>query len=83
LVEGNEKCVFGNFVDGQKNNQILNLTSYKKNFSEAWLGFLRLKMNQATYVGILEIIHQTVIPHFNNPIALMDFFVDAYDAGIS
>lgn len=70
-------------LDRKKKNQILNQTSFKKAFSDCWLGFLGLKMNQATYISILEILHQTLIPKMTSPVALMDFLVDAYDSGFN
>ena len=41
-----------------------------------------MKLDQSTYVAVLEILHQKVIPNLASPVSLMDFFVDAYNSGL-
>jgi hypothetical protein len=67
--------------DGTKSNQILNPISCKKYFSDSWLGFLSMKLDQNTYLQVLELLHQKVIPNLINPVSLMDFLVDSYNGG--
>jgi U3 small nucleolar RNA-associated protein 19 len=66
---------------GTKQNAINDYKFYKKMFSESWLAFLTLQMNFETYSRVLEKLHDDIIPNMNEPVRLMDFLVEAYDAG--
>jgi U3 small nucleolar RNA-associated protein 19 len=66
---------------GTKQNSINDFKFYKKMFSESWLAFLSLQMNFETYSRVLEKLHDDIIPNINEPVRLMDFLVEAYDAG--
>jgi hypothetical protein len=70
-------------LQGDKNNQILVEKQYQSAFSECWLAFATLPFDSTLYQQILEMIHKKVIPFMINPTLLMDFFVDAYNSGIS
>lgn len=65
----------------KKNSSVNDYKTYKKVFSEAWLQFLTLPMNQATYSLVLDILHDRIIPNLSEPVKLIDFLVDAYDSG--
>ncbi|KAJ2999668.1 hypothetical protein HDV02_002156 [Globomyces sp. JEL0801] len=67
--------------DESKTNQILVPNSYQRQFSDCWITFLRFPMNSVTYKGILETMHQSIIPFLSQPTSLMDFLVDAYNSG--
>ncbi|KAJ3331090.1 Nucleolar complex protein 4, partial [Kappamyces sp. JEL0680] len=65
----------------QKGNSVLNSQSFRRVFSDCWLAFLGLDMTSSTYIAVLEVLHEKVIPFLSEPVALMDFLVDAYGSG--
>lgn len=69
-------------INGDKTSQVSNPISFKKSFSDCWIAFLGQKMNQPTYIKILEVLHVKVIPKLVDPMKLMDFLVDAYNSGL-
>ncbi|KAI8854765.1 hypothetical protein BC829DRAFT_439045 [Chytridium lagenaria] len=57
------------------------LNFQKRAFSEAWLEFLRLPLESALLKKIMLSLHRRVIPYLSDPTLLIDFLIDAYDAG--
>jgi U3 small nucleolar RNA-associated protein 19 len=68
-------------LDGTRTNNFKVQKQYVAAFSESWLAFLTLEFDRNTYIKILEILHKKVVPFIHNPHSLMDFLVDAYNAG--
>ncbi|MBW0477425.1 hypothetical protein O181_017140 [Austropuccinia psidii MF-1] len=67
-----------------KQNQthpLLSLRDHRKAFSECWIVFLSLSLNQSEIKRVLKILHDQVIPHMIDPKILMDFLVDCIDHG--
>jgi U3 small nucleolar RNA-associated protein 19 len=55
--------------------------NFKKHFQETWLSLMRFPMTALISQAILESLHQDIIPSMSEPVLLMDFLVDAYNAG--
>lgn len=62
-------------------HSVMNLSAYKKVFTEAWMAFLGLSLDSSLYRHILLDLEHKVIPYFVDPKILMDFLVDSYNAG--
>jgi U3 small nucleolar RNA-associated protein 19 len=63
------------------NHNVMNLNSYKKVFTNAWMSFLSLQLDNSLYRKVLVILEKKVIPHLLDPKILMDFLVDSYNVG--
>ena len=70
-----------NDANYQGNPSFMKYSTYKKSFSDCWMSFLGLEMDQSIYSSVLDILHSKVIPNLADPTALMDFLVDAYNSG--
>lgn len=63
------------------NHNVMNLSSYKKVFTDAWMSFLSLQLDNSLYRQVLVKLEDKVIPHLIDPKILMDFLVDSYNIG--
>ncbi len=63
------------------NHNVMNLNSHKKVFTDAWISFLSLQLDNSLYRQVLVILEDKVIPHLVDPKVLMDFLVDSYNNG--
>ena len=50
-------------------------------FSRAWLAFLVRDLPPDVLAGVLECMHEEVLPHVANPLLLADFLTGALDTG--
>ena len=50
-------------------------------FSQAWLAFLARDLPPDVLAGVLECMHEEVLPHVTNPLLLAEFLTGALDAG--
>ena len=62
-------------------HNVMNLNSYKKVFTRAWMAFLALTLDNGLYRQVLVVLEDKVIPHLVDPKILMDFLVDSYNIG--
>lgn len=62
-------------------HNVMNLSSYKKVFTSAWMSFLALNLDDNLYRQVLVVLEDKVIPHLVDPKVLMDFLVDSYNIG--
>ena len=62
-------------------HNVMNMNSYKKVFTNAWMSFLSLQLDNSLYRQVLVILEKKVIPHLVDPKVLMDFLVDSYNIG--
>ncbi|KAJ3295884.1 hypothetical protein HK104_002224 [Borealophlyctis nickersoniae] len=64
-----------------KTNFALQVAAQRTVFTECWLAFMRQPMTVDVYKRILVMLHKKIIPFMAKPTLLIDFLVDAYDAG--
>lgn len=69
----------GNELSG--NHTIMNLNSYKKAFTSAWMSFLSLQLDKNLYRRVMVMLDERVVPYLVDPKILMDFLMDSYDIG--
>uniref|UniRef100_A0A670ZD34 CCAAT-binding factor domain-containing protein n=1 Tax=Pseudonaja textilis TaxID=8673 RepID=A0A670ZD34_PSETE len=46
---------------------------HRRAFERMWLGFLKYKLPGSLYKKVLVILHDSILPHLNEPTLLMDF----------
>ncbi|RHZ61656.1 hypothetical protein Glove_346g70 [Diversispora epigaea] len=84
-----KKGIKGNKDSSHNNNNIaenklpilLQLSYHRRVFSDCWLALLKLPMTQELYKKVLLIMHKKIIPYMSQPIMLMDFLTESYNAG--
>ena len=62
-------------------HNVMNLNSYKKVFTSAWMSFLALTLDNNLHRQVLVVLEDKVIPYLVDPKILMDFLVDSYNIG--
>lgn len=65
----------------KKQPTILQKPAHRKILQETWLAVLRLPLSKDNIKTILAVMSNRIVPSFTRPQLLMDFLVDAYDAG--
>lgn len=60
---------------------VRSLQKHQKQFSDAWLAFLRLPLSSTLRKQVLVSLHSEVIPHMMDPRLLLDFLTYSYDEG--
>ncbi|CAM5161849.1 unnamed protein product [Eretmochelys imbricata] len=73
-----------NFMVKQANQEewkVSQLKEHKRAFERMWLGFLKHKLPTSLYKKVLVILHDSILPHLNEPTLMIDFLTVAYDIG--
>uniref|UniRef100_A0A8D0L6N2 Nucleolar complex associated 4 homolog n=1 Tax=Sphenodon punctatus TaxID=8508 RepID=A0A8D0L6N2_SPHPU len=74
-----------NFLVKQAGNyeewKVSKLKEHRLAFERMWLGFLKHKLPSSLYRKVLVILHDSILPHMNEPTLLIDFLTAAYDIG--
>ncbi|XP_048369624.1 nucleolar complex protein 4 homolog [Sphaerodactylus townsendi] len=65
----------------QEEWKVLKLKEHKRAFERMWLGFLKHKLPSSLYKKVLVILHDSILPHMNEPTLMIDFLTVAYDIG--
>ncbi|KAM3825890.1 nucleolar complex protein 4 homolog isoform 1-T1 [Vipera latastei] len=65
----------------QEEWKVSKLKEHRQAFERMWLGFLKYKLPRNLYKKVLLILHDSILPHLNEPTLLMDFLTVAYDVG--
>ncbi|XP_032085986.1 nucleolar complex protein 4 homolog [Thamnophis elegans] len=65
----------------QEEWKVSKLKEHRRAFERMWLGFLKYKLPGSLYKKVLVILHDSILPHLNEPTLLMDFLTVAYDVG--
>ncbi|XP_064400070.1 nucleolar complex protein 4 homolog B-like isoform X2 [Halichondria panicea] len=60
---------------------VRSLQKHRKQFSDAWLAFLRLPLGPSLRKHMLVSLHSEVIPNLMDPRLLLDFLTYSYDEG--
>ncbi|KAJ9076646.1 Maturation and nuclear export of 40S ribosomal subunits interacting protein [Entomophthora muscae] len=68
-------------IESKGTHFLLMTSTHRREFQEAWLSFFRLKLSNTILKRVLLALHQRVLPHMLNPVALLDFLVHCYDQG--
>uniref|UniRef100_A0AAR2LQG9 CCAAT-binding factor domain-containing protein n=1 Tax=Pygocentrus nattereri TaxID=42514 RepID=A0AAR2LQG9_PYGNA len=53
----------------------------KRAFEQTWLTFLKYKLPGNMYKKVLVILHDSILPHMNDPTLMIDFLSAAYSVG--
>uniref|UniRef100_A0A8C6XWD1 Nucleolar complex associated 4 homolog n=1 Tax=Naja naja TaxID=35670 RepID=A0A8C6XWD1_NAJNA len=72
-----ELCFISSFFEVRSLESI----PLQRAFERMWLGFLKYKLPGSLYKKVLVILHDSILPHLNEPTLLMDFLTVAYDVG--
>ncbi|XP_060641650.2 nucleolar complex protein 4 homolog [Anolis sagrei] len=73
-----------NFLVRQANQEewkVSKLKEHRAAFERMWLGFLKHKLPGSLYRKVLVILHESILPHMNEPVLLIDFLTVAYNVG--
>ncbi|XP_061458935.1 nucleolar complex protein 4 homolog isoform X2 [Rhineura floridana] len=73
-----------NFLVRNTNQEEWNVSKLKEHrraFERMWLGFLKHKLPGSLYKKVLVILHDSILPHMNEPTLMIDFLTVAYDVG--
>ncbi|PWA02636.1 hypothetical protein BB558_001200 [Smittium angustum] len=65
----------------ERKAKVFSPMSFKNNFQEAWLAYMRLPLTSELYKQTLLILHRRILPGMVDPLTLMDFLSVAYDSG--
>nr|XP_056715508.1 nucleolar complex protein 4 homolog [Euleptes europaea] len=65
----------------QEEWKVSKLKEHKRAFERMWLGFLKHKLPSSLYKKVLVILHDSILPHLNEPTLMIDFLTVAYDIG--
>ncbi|XP_042297854.1 nucleolar complex protein 4 homolog [Sceloporus undulatus] len=65
----------------QEEWKVSKLKEHRLAFERMWLGFLKHKLPGNIYKKVLVILHESILPHMNEPILLIDFLTVAYNIG--
>ncbi|XP_067395899.1 nucleolar complex protein 4 homolog [Emydura macquarii macquarii] len=65
----------------QEERKVSKLKEHKRAFEKMWLGFLKHKLPTGLYKKVLVILHDSILPHLNEPTLMIDFLTVAYDIG--
>ncbi|XP_039188338.1 nucleolar complex protein 4 homolog [Crotalus tigris] len=65
----------------QEEWKVSKLKEHRQAFERMWLGFLKYQLPRNLYKKVLLILHDSILPHLNEPALLMDFLTVAYDVG--
>uniref|UniRef100_A0A670JN29 CCAAT-binding factor domain-containing protein n=1 Tax=Podarcis muralis TaxID=64176 RepID=A0A670JN29_PODMU len=57
------------------------LQEHRRAFERMWLVFLKYKLPGSLYKKVLVILHDSILPHMNEPTLMIDFLTVAYDVG--
>ncbi|XP_060105182.1 nucleolar complex protein 4 homolog [Heteronotia binoei] len=82
-LPGNESEI-KNFLVKHANQEewkVSKLKEHKRAFERMWLGFLKHKLPSSLYKKVLVILHDSILPHMNEPSLMIDFLTVAYDIG--
>ncbi|XP_019394536.1 PREDICTED: nucleolar complex protein 4 homolog [Crocodylus porosus] len=61
--------------------KVSKLKEHKRAFERMWLVFLKYKLPSSLYKKVLMILHDSILPHMNEPTLMIDFLTAAYDIG--
>uniref|UniRef100_A0A6J0T7G3 Nucleolar complex protein 4 homolog n=1 Tax=Pogona vitticeps TaxID=103695 RepID=A0A6J0T7G3_9SAUR len=67
--------------DNQEEWKVSKLKEHRLAFERMWLGFLKHKLPVSLYKKVLVILHDSILPHMNEPVLMIDFLTVAYDVG--
>ncbi|XP_054852402.1 nucleolar complex protein 4 homolog [Eublepharis macularius] len=67
--------------ENQEEWKVSKLKEHKRAFERMWLGFLKHKLPSSLYKKVLVILHDSILPHMNEPTLMIDFLTVAYDVG--
>ncbi|XP_053135039.1 nucleolar complex protein 4 homolog isoform X2 [Hemicordylus capensis] len=84
IVMPSEESEIKNFLVKQANQEewkVSKLKEHKRAFERMWLGFLKHKLPGSLYKKVLVILHDSILPHMNEPTLMIDFLTVAYDVG--
>ncbi|XP_066466189.1 nucleolar complex protein 4 homolog isoform X2 [Tiliqua scincoides] len=79
-----EESEIKNFLVAHANQQewkVSKLKEHRRAFERMWLGFLKHKLPGSLYKKVLVILHDSILPHMNEPTLMIDFLTVAYDVG--
>ncbi|KAL8180252.1 UNVERIFIED_CONTAM: Nucleolar complex protein 4 [Gekko kuhli] len=65
----------------QEEWKVSKLKEHRRAFERMWLGFLKHKLPSSLYKKVLVILHDSILPHMNEPTLMIDFLTVAYDIG--
>ncbi|KAJ7309709.1 hypothetical protein JRQ81_007770 [Phrynocephalus forsythii] len=65
----------------QEEWKVSKLKEHRLAFERMWLGFLKHKLPVSLYKKVLVILHDSILPHMNEPVLMIDFLTGAYDVG--
>ncbi|XP_063000488.1 nucleolar complex protein 4 homolog [Elgaria multicarinata webbii] len=65
----------------QEEWKVSKLKEHRRAFERMWLGFLKYKLPGSLYKKVLVILHDSILPHMNEPTLMIDFLTVAYDVG--
>ncbi|KAH0625357.1 hypothetical protein JD844_014811 [Phrynosoma platyrhinos] len=65
----------------QEEWKVSKLKEHRVAFERMWLGFLKHKLPGNLYKKVLVILHESILPHMNEPILMIDFLTVAYNIG--
>jgi len=54
---------------------------HRRSFQKCWLQFLKMKLPVQIYKIVLGTIHEKIIPHFHEPVILMDWLTESCNYG--
>ncbi|XP_007426166.3 nucleolar complex protein 4 homolog, partial [Python bivittatus] len=84
IIMPSEEGEIKNFLVKHANQEewkVSKLKEHRRAFERMWLGFLKYKLPGSLYKKVLVILHDSILPHLNEPTLLMDFLTVAYDVG--
>ncbi|ETE59883.1 Nucleolar complex protein 4-like protein, partial [Ophiophagus hannah] len=84
IVMPSEESEIKKFLVNHANQEewkVSRLKEHRRAFERMWLGFLKYKLPGSLYKKVLVILHDSILPHLNEPTLLMDFLTVAYDVG--
>ncbi|XP_077164485.1 nucleolar complex protein 4 homolog [Paroedura picta] len=79
-----EESEIKNFLVKHANQEewkVSKLKEHRRAFERMWLGFLKHKLPSSLYKKVLVILHDSILPHLNEPTLMIDFLTVAYDIG--
>ncbi|CAI5797308.1 complex 4 homolog [Podarcis lilfordi] len=79
-----EESEIQNFLVRNTNQEewkVSKLKEHRRAFERMWLVFLKYKLPGSLYKKVLVILHDSILPHMNEPTLMIDFLTVAYDVG--
>lgn len=67
--------------DDREEWKVSKLQAHRQAFERMWLTFLKHQLPSGLYKKVLVILHDSILPHMNEPTLMIDFLTAAYGVG--